>query len=168
MDWISFELRRGELQNVHGPRPSFTQMIFPQLRQFGAASRIAWRWAMQLHFRRLLSWASEGLVWISSSRMADSRSDNAVDWPCIGVPPAMEILVLGFAAGDAEREFGLDVSEIRRPAADGGSFGVVALEGTFELPPEAGKGSCSASGVADRENALVCDACLRFLKAPAR
>lgn len=86
--------------------------------------------------------------------MADSRSDNAVDWPCIGVPPAMETLVLGFAAGDAEREFGLDVSEISRPAADGGSFGVVALEGTFELPPEACNGSCNASGVADREKAL--------------
>lgn len=62
MDWISFELRRGELQKVQGPRPSFTQIIFPQLRQFGAASRMAWRWAMQLHFRRLLSEAREGFV----------------------------------------------------------------------------------------------------------
>lgn len=100
--------------------------------------------------------------------MADSRSDSAVDWPCIGVPPAMETFILGFAAGDAEREFGFAVSDMSRPAADGGSFGAVALGGTFELPPEAGKGSCKASGVADGANALVCDACLRFLEALGR
>jgi hypothetical protein len=40
---ISLALRRGELQKVQGPKPSLTQMIFPQFKQFGAASRIAWR-----------------------------------------------------------------------------------------------------------------------------
>jgi hypothetical protein len=80
----------------------------------------------------------------------------------------MEILVFGFeAAGEDEREFGFE-SEIRRPAADGGSFGVVALEGTFELPPEVGRGSWRASGVEERAKALVCGACLRVFEAAAR
>lgn len=55
MDWISCALKSAELQKVHGPMPSFTQMILPQLRQFGAASRSGCLVAMQLHFRLLLS-----------------------------------------------------------------------------------------------------------------
>ena len=36
---ISWEERRGWLQNVQGPMPSLTQIILPQLRQLGAAAR---------------------------------------------------------------------------------------------------------------------------------
>lgn len=41
-------------QNVHGPKPSFTHMTFPQLRQFGAAARRACLVAMQLQAREAL------------------------------------------------------------------------------------------------------------------
>lgn len=51
---------------------------------------------MQLHFRLLLSCADNvGFVWISSVRIADSRSLSAVEAPCIGVPPAKLIFALG-------------------------------------------------------------------------
>lgn len=76
-----------------------------------------------------------GLVVISSWRMASSRSERAVEAPCMGVPPAMEILVALFlplllGPGVEVREtgfdfgFGLPRSEINVPWADGGSFGV--------------------------------------------
>jgi hypothetical protein len=52
----------------------------------------------------------------------------------------MVTLVFGFGAGEDDREDGLD-SEIRRPAAEGGSFGVVAREETLELPPDVVNGT---------------------------
>jgi hypothetical protein len=126
--------RMGLLQKVQGPRPSLTQMILPQFKQLGAASRRAWRWAMHVQRRRAFSSAEgarEGFVCTSNSRIADSRSFRAVDWPCIGVPPEIVTLVFPLA-GDAERDDGLE-SDISRPAAEGGSFGDAVLEETFEL-----------------------------------
>ena len=77
MDVISAEERRGVLQNVQGPRPSFTQMILPQFRQFGAAARRRWRVALQEQARAEADWVEElreGLVWTSRVRIAESRS----------------------------------------------------------------------------------------------
>lgn len=59
--------------------------------------------------------------------MAESSSVRAVEAPCIGVPPVMEIFVFG--AGEEVREAGalFDVgfrSDIRWPAAEGGVRGV--------------------------------------------
>lgn len=76
----------------------------------------------------------------SRERMASSRSVTAVEAPCIGVPPVMDILVVdclgpGPGVDDREagfelgRELGLDLdfgarrSETRLPAADGGALG---------------------------------------------
>jgi hypothetical protein len=90
-----------------------------------------------------------GLVVSSSERMASSRSVSAVDAPCIGVPPAIEILVAavldpGPGVEDRETglepglEFGLDLdfgtprSETRVPAAEGGGLdggGVADFDG---------------------------------------
>lgn len=66
--------------------------------------------------------------------MASSRSERAVEAPCIGVPPAMEIFVVAFlpleGPGVEVRETGLDLglglprSETKVPWADGGGFGV--------------------------------------------
>lgn len=124
---------KGLLQNVHGPNPSFTQMIFPQLRQFGAAARRGWRVAMQLQERDALFSLAEavkvGFVWSSRERIAESRAERVADAPCMGVPPVMFTLVLG--AGEEVRVLGalLDVglrSEMRRPVADGGGRDVGA------------------------------------------
>ena len=53
--------------------PSFTQTIFPQLRQFGAAARRGWRVALQGQARDTVeSLEIEGLVWSSRARMAES------------------------------------------------------------------------------------------------
>lgn len=125
MDWISEELRSGWLQKVQGPMPSFTQMILPQERQLGAASSRGCRVAMQLQRRFEMSWLEDrvGFVCISRARMADSRSLMAEEAPCMGVPPGMLILVLGFEGFcfmDIVRG-GLG-SEIIWPAAEGGSF----------------------------------------------
>lgn len=67
------EVRRGWLQNVQGPMPSFAQIILPQLRQLGAAARRGWRVARQVQ-RRVVGEEvlREGLVWISRVRMAES------------------------------------------------------------------------------------------------
>ena len=64
-------------QNVHGPRPSFTQMILPQERQFGAAARSGWRVALQVQRREAgeAFLARGGLVWISRVRMAESWAE---------------------------------------------------------------------------------------------
>lgn len=77
------------------------------------------------------------------------------------------LLTFGLEAGDEEREVGFG-SEIKRPAADGGSFGVGARDGTFELPPEDGRGSCRASGVDERAKALFCGVSFRVFGAAAR
>lgn len=136
--------------------PSLTQMILPQFKQFGAASRSGCRVAMQLHFRLLLSVdAKLGFVWISSALIADSRSFRAVEAPCIGVPPATLTLALGF-----RDDVLVLVSEISCPAAEGGSFdcdgaGEVPRELGVVVPDEAAKvGICRASCVLDKPNVL--------------
>lgn len=113
------------------------QMILPQFIQLGAASRSGWRVAIQLHFRLLLSCPDDsvGFVWISSARIADSRSVRAVDAPCIGVPPGTLTLALGF--GDEFRE---GFSEMRCPAADGGSLGAAWVGGGVEAVAAGGAG----------------------------
>lgn len=99
--------------------------------------------ATQLHLREAMP-AGEleaclGLVVSSRERMASSRSVSAVEAPCPGIPPVMEILVvvgLGPGPGVDDREaglelgleFGLDLdlgasrSETRLPIAEGGAF----------------------------------------------
>ena len=73
MEVIWEEVRRGRLQNVQGPMPSFTQIILPQLRQLGAAARRGWRIARQVQRRDVGEEVPrEGLVWISRVRMAES------------------------------------------------------------------------------------------------
>ena len=151
MDWMSCALNNAELQNVHGPMPSFTQMILPQFRQFGAASSSGCLVAIQLHFRLLLSCeARVGFVWISSALIADSRSLSAVEAPCMGVPPVT--LTFAFAFGF--------VSEINRP----GSF--FATAGVGETPRDLGVevpddvlnvGNCNPSGCSDKPNLAALD-----------
>jgi hypothetical protein len=114
--------------------------------------------AMQLHFRLLLSCAAErvGLVCISSALIADSRSESAVDAPCIGVPPATLILAaLAFGLGEELRD---DlVSEMSWPAAEGGSFDA---GGAGDMPRDPGvevpdvEGFCTAAGFSERAKAL--------------
>lgn len=97
MSCMSSALNRGCEQKVHGPIPSFTQMIFPQLRQFGAAVRSGCRVARQSQ-RRAAGFAlaeREGFVWTSRARMAESRSARAVEGACIEGPPEILTLVLG-------------------------------------------------------------------------
>lgn len=130
------------MQNVQGPKPSRTQITLPQFKQLGAAARRGWRAATQLQRREAMPeevlevWV--GLVVISSCRMASSRSERAVEAPCMGVPPAMEIFVGVFlllvlvGPGVEVRETGLDCvlglgfglprSETSVPWADGGGF----------------------------------------------
>lgn len=62
---------------MQGPSPSFKHMIFPQLRQLGAARRRGWRVALQLQGSRVEGKEEEeedlvGLVWSSRARMAES------------------------------------------------------------------------------------------------
>ena len=139
MDWMSSEDKSGVEQNVQGPMPSFMQIIFPQLRQFGAAASRGWRVAWQSQRRLAVSAAvvdeSERFVCISRARMAESRSLRVVEAPCIGVPPERAILVLG--AGEEVREFVVRTfgrSERRVPAADGGGLGDAVRE--VGLDPE--------------------------------
>lgn len=120
--WISLGDSNGLRQNVHGPRPSLTQMILPQLRQLGAAARRGCRVALQSQRRAEMSLIL-GLVCSSRERMAESSSVRAVEAPCMGMPPVMFTLVLG--AGEEVREAGalFEVglkSDMRWPAADGG------------------------------------------------
>ena len=142
MDWMSWALKRAELQNVHGPMPSFTHMIFPQLRQFGAASSNVCLVAMQLHFRLLLSCeARVGFVWISSALIADSRSLSAVEAPCIGVPPVTLTFALAFGF----------VSEISWPGSffDAGGAGETARDLGVDVPDDVvvlKVGNCNPSG----------------------
>lgn len=66
--------RSGEEQNVHGPIPSFTQMIFPQFKQLGAAARSGCRVARQGQRRAEAGVEAEraGSVCISRARIAES------------------------------------------------------------------------------------------------
>ena len=138
--WLS----KGDLQNVQGPSPSFTHMTLPQFKQLGAMSSSGCRVAIQLHFRRRSSSAleaKEGLVCTSRLRMAESRSDNAVEAPCMAVPPDMLIFVFG--AGEEFREdcevpfeacfLGESESDTRGPEADGGCFAVIGRLESFAL-----------------------------------
>jgi hypothetical protein len=97
--------------------------------QFGAAAKRGWRVAWQLQRRAAKLSLFVGLVWSSRERIAESKAVRAVEAPCMGVPPVMAILVFG--AGEEVRVTGAlrDVgfgSEIRRPAAEGGGFGMGA------------------------------------------
>lgn len=83
MPWISRADNSGVPQNVHGPKPSLTQITLPQFRQFGAAARRGWRVAMQLHFREAEEGSKEVLVLISSVRIAESRAESVVEEPCM-------------------------------------------------------------------------------------
>lgn len=74
--------------------------------------------------------------------MAESRSLMVADWPRIDVPPEMLILVLDLSVGDEDLDS--SESEIKAPAADGGSFDGEAL---IEWAPTM-VGSCIASGFA--------------------
>lgn len=137
--------------------PSLTQIILPQFIQFGAASSSGCRVAMQLHFRLALSTPAErvGLVWISSARIADSRSFSAVDAPCMGVPPATLTFALGFGE-ELRDDF---VSEISWPAADGGSLdgggaGDIPLDLGVDVPEDV-MGFWIASGLLDRAKVLA-------------
>lgn len=94
--------------------------------------------ATQLHRRSAPE--RDGFVVISRDLIAASKSDRAVDAPCMGVPPVIEIFAAGalffeLGPGVDEREvgfeFGFDLgarrSDTREPAADGG--GLLALGG---------------------------------------
>lgn len=128
-DWES----SGVSQKVQGPKPSFTQTILPQAKQFGAAASSGCREAWQSQRREEVSLeANEGLVCSSSARMAESRSMREVEAPCMGVPPERGMVVLG--KGEEEREEGweegreevrtLGREDMRVPAAEGGAFGI--------------------------------------------
>lgn len=98
--------------------------------------------------------------------MAASRSAMAVDWPAIGVPPEMEILVVleAFGFGVELREDWLDLalglerlSPTRKPADEACCFGC-GLDVDVDvdvLGPEKG-------GVAGREALLLLGALGRF------
>ncbi|KUI60727.1 hypothetical protein VP1G_11228 [Cytospora mali] len=124
---------------VNGRGAAATQMTLPQLRQFGAAFCKGCLVATQLQRRAATSSGPEedrdGFVVISRERMAASRSATAVEAPCMGVPPVMEILVvwpvpLDDGPGVELREVGFDLgfcfgarrSETSEPAADGGAL----------------------------------------------
>lgn len=127
MPWISRADRRGVPQNVHGPKPSLTQITLPQFRQFGAAANKGWRVAMQLHFREAAEGRRDVLVLISRVRIAESRAERVVEEPCMDWPPVMVTLVCLGLGGGCEGvgfDFGLCRSDIRAPEAEGGGFGV--------------------------------------------
>jgi len=115
---------------------------------------------MQLHLRFAKSagdwdeFAKEGLVWISSDRIAESRSPSVDAAPCMFVPPVMLTLVLAGAGEDALDDFvdalvgGASMSEINGPEAEGGTL----FETAFEGPPEDILGDWTASGLSCRAN----------------
>jgi hypothetical protein len=83
-------------------------ITLPQERQFGAAPCRGCLVATQLHFLDL-ELSNVGFVEISSARIAASRSDMAVEAPAMGMPPAIEILVVVAAGFGVElREAGVD------------------------------------------------------------
>lgn len=122
--------------------------------------------AKQPHLREAGSLDLEGLVCISRTRIAESRSWIVLDAPCMDEPPATLIRVFG--AGDAVRDEFLECdrvrtfgkSEVRKPDAEGGSLEEAAGIG-------AGTGSWRASGFSERANVLASGASLRPLRAPA-
>lgn len=139
----------GVSQNVHGPKPSLTQMTFPQFKQFGAAASRGCRAPIQLQRRLAAGSMRDVFVDISSARIAESRVDSVDEAPCIDCPPVSVtfVVVAFFGAGDAFRdgfwealrEEELDLvlnSEIREPAAEGGGRVI---------------GACTAAGLAESE-----------------
>ena len=116
--------------------------------------------AMQLHLRFSSSAALEdndGLVWISRLLIALSKSDKAVEAPCIAVPPVM--LTLVFGAGEAVLEDcadgclrGAKESDISGPAADGGGLDVMGL--VVAEAPSVMSGILVASGARSRSAKL--------------
>lgn len=151
--------RMGLPQNVHGPSPSLTQIIFPQFMQFGAMLSNGCRVAMHVQRRFAVSAAvfadavSEGLVCNSRLLIAESRSDKVVLAPCMAVPP--EILIFVFAgAGEEVREVLVEAgreSEINGPEADGGGLGETVREAVVDL----GIGNCTASGLSCNASAVA-------------
>jgi hypothetical protein len=83
-------------QNEQGWRlfPSRAQMIFPQLRQFGAGVKRGWMVALQGHVIFLVD--LEGLVVRSRRDMADVRSDIS------SVVLSVDETLCGFRDGEAE------------------------------------------------------------------
>lgn len=165
---ISDEESRGLSQNVQGPKPSLTQIIFPQDMQFGAIFNKGWRVAMQLHLRFAMSagdcdWdAKVGFVCSSKDRMAESRSFRVFAAPCMLVPPVMDTLVFAGAGEDVRDDLELDaggesISEINGPEAEGGA----RVEEVELEPPEVIFGSCIASGVSCRASVDAKGALLR-------
>ena len=71
----------------------------------------------------------------------------------MGVPPVMVTFVFVFGAGDVARDEGFE-SEISRPEAEGGNFGVDARDGTLELLAEPVIGACKAARVGSRAKAF--------------
>jgi hypothetical protein len=61
-----------------------------------------------LHFLDL-EFSSVGFVEISSALIAASRSEMAVEAPAIGIPPAIDIFVLGAGFGVELRDTGVDL-----------------------------------------------------------
>lgn len=93
--------------------------------------------------------------------MALSRSDRAVEAPCIAFPPAIVTLVLGAGEAfldDCAEDFldGDKASEIKLPAADGG--GLLCGRGPAESVI---KGICVASGAFSCKARLSATCCLR-------
>ena len=110
---------------MQGPRPSFTQIILPQLRQLGAAVRSGWRVARQVQRRVEGEVDRVGLVCSSRDWIAESKSERVVEAPCMAGPPVRVIFVLFCGAGDAVRGVfvrTLGRSEIRGPEAEGGGL----------------------------------------------
>jgi len=93
--------------------------------------------------------------------MAESRSFMVADWPRIEVPPETLILVLDVGMGDEDLDG--SESEIKAPAADGGSFGAEVL---IEWAPTM-VGSCMASGFACNASVFASSGSLRGRVLPA-
>lgn len=115
------------MQNEHGCSPSSEQMIFPQLRQFGAGSKRGWILALHVHLRAPP--LSVGFVDTSKAAMAAVRSlilfvvsDPLDDEPVpVLLPPAREADLAAFDLTFGKR------SEITGPEAEGGFLAGVGL-----------------------------------------
>lgn len=86
---------------------------------------------------------------ISNVRIASSRSDKAVEAPCIAVPPEMWTLVLGAGVDDRDPGVDLDLgtgrSDMSRPGPDevglGAGGGVADWRGTVFTVTDATDGA---------------------------
>lgn len=126
---------------------------------------MAWQLQRRLAVSAAVVLERVGLDWISRVRMAESRSLRAVEAPCMGIPPDKLTLALG--AGEEVRDDVLTLgrSEIREPAADGGSLGDGFREDAMD--DEVGIGTWRASGVLLRASALARGGSFRWRLLPA-